>query len=82
MVSEFEKKVPESEKKVPDIDNKVLDFDKKHLKRDGGHIGRNVVQITMKMRTIVRIIQIILTVNVISWTHPFSGVVVLPLYRE
>ena len=39
---------PESEKKVPESD-------KKYLKKAGGHIGRNVVQITMKMRTIVRI---------------------------
>ena len=32
---------------------------KKYLKNAGGYIGRNVVQITMKMRTIVRIMQII-----------------------
>ncbi len=28
-------------------------FDK-HLKKAGGHIGRNVVEITIKMKTIVR----------------------------
>ena len=33
---------------------KVPEFDK-HLKKAGGHIGRNVVEITMKMKTIVRI---------------------------
>ena len=32
---------------------KVLEFDK-HLKRAGGYIGRNVVEITIKMKTIVR----------------------------
>ena len=32
---------------------KVPEFDK-HLKKDGGHIGRNVVEITIKMKTIVR----------------------------
>ena len=26
----------------------------KHLKKAGGHIGRNVVEITIKMKTIVR----------------------------
>ena len=31
---------------------KVPEFDK-HLKKAGGHIGRNVVEITIKMRTIV-----------------------------
>ena len=45
--------VPESEK--------VPESDKKYLKKVGGHIDRNVVQITMKMRTIVRIIQIIIS---------------------
>ena len=29
------------------------EFDK-HLKKAGGHIGRNVVEITIKMKTIVR----------------------------
>ena len=31
----------------------VPEFDK-HLKKAGGHIGRNVVEITIKMKTIVR----------------------------
>ena len=32
---------------------KVPEFDK-NLKKVGGHIGRNVVEITIKMKTIVR----------------------------
>ena len=32
---------------------KVPEFDK-HLKKAGGHIGRNVVEITIKMKTIVQ----------------------------
>ena len=32
---------------------KVSEFDK-HLKKSGGHIGRNVVEIPIKMKTIVR----------------------------
>ena len=32
---------------------KVPEFDK-HLKKAGGHIGRNVAEITLKMKTIVR----------------------------
>ena len=32
---------------------KVPEFDK-HLKKAGGHIGRNVVEIPIKMKTIVR----------------------------
>ena len=32
---------------------KVSEFDK-HLKKAGGHIGRIVVEITIKMKTIVR----------------------------
>ena len=32
---------------------KFSDFDK-HLKKSGGHIGRNVVEITIKMKKIVR----------------------------
>ena len=31
----------------------VPEFDK-HLKKTGGHIGQNVVEITIKMKTIVR----------------------------
>ena len=30
------------------------EFDKKHPKKARGHIGRNVVNITIKMQTIVR----------------------------
>ena len=63
-VPEFEKEVSESEK-VPETEmvpesEKVPESDKKYLKKSRGYIGRNVVQITIKMRTIVRIIQIIL----------------------
>ena len=32
---------------------KVPEFDK-HLKKAGGHISRNIVEITIKMKTIVR----------------------------
>ena len=32
---------------------KVPEFDK-HLKKAGGHIGRNVVEMTIKMKAIVR----------------------------
>ena len=32
---------------------KVPEFDK-HLKKAGGHIGRNVGEMTIKMKTIVR----------------------------
>ena len=32
---------------------KIPEFDK-HLKKAGGHIGRNIVEITIKMKTIVR----------------------------
>ena len=59
MAPEYDKKVPEFEKKVPESE-KVPESDKKYLKKAGGYIGRNVVQITMKMGTIVRIMQIIL----------------------
>ena len=55
MAPDYDKKVPESEK--------VPVFDKKYLKKTGGYIGRNVVQITMKMRTIVGITQIILIIK-------------------
>ena len=56
MAPDYDKKVPEFEKKVPESE-KVPEPDKKYLKKAGGHIGRNVVQITMKMRTLVRITQ-------------------------
>ena len=32
----------------------LRNFDNKHLKKTGGHTGRNVVEITTKMKTIVR----------------------------
>ena len=38
---------------APDNDKKVPESDKKYLKKAGGYTSRNVVQITMKMRTIV-----------------------------
>ena len=40
------KDVARSSKKVPEFD--------KHLKKTGGHISRNVVEIMIKMKTIVR----------------------------
>ena len=47
----------ESEQAIPvkDVDRspvKVPEFDK-HLKKAEGHIGRNIVEITIKMKTIV-----------------------------
>ena len=39
------KEVVQSSLKVPEFD--------KHLKKAGGHIGRNIVEITIKMKTIV-----------------------------
>ena len=69
MVPEFEKKVPATEKKVPDSKKKVPEpkkvpeSDKKYLKKAGGHISRNVVQIILKMKTIVRITHIILIIK-------------------
>ena len=41
---------------IKDVDRssvKVTEFNK-HLKKAGGHIGRNVVEITIKMKTIVQ----------------------------
>ena len=32
----------------------LRNLDNKHLKKAGGHIGRNVVEITIKMKTIVQ----------------------------
>ena len=43
----------DSIKDVVRISVKVPEFDK-HLKKAGGHIGRNIVEITIKMKTIVR----------------------------
>ena len=45
------KDVVQSSVKVPELD--------KHLKKVGGHIGRNIVEITVKMKTIVLMIKII-----------------------
>ena len=33
---------------------RLRNLDNKHLKKAGGHIGRNVMEITIKMKTIVR----------------------------
>ena len=33
---------------------RLKNFDNKHLKKTGGHIGRNLMEITIKMKTIVR----------------------------
>ena len=52
MAPNYDKKVPESEKKVPEF-KKASESDKKYLKKDGGHISCNIVQITIKMSTIV-----------------------------
>ncbi len=40
------KDVVQSSMKVPEFD--------KHLKKAGGHIGRNIVEITIKIKTIVQ----------------------------
>ena len=40
-------------KDVVQISMNIPEFDT-HLKKAGGHIGRNVVEITIKMKTIVR----------------------------
>ena len=42
----------DSIKDVIRISEKVPEFDK-HLKKAGGHIGRKLVEITIKMKTIV-----------------------------
>ena len=59
MAPNYDKKVPDFEKKVPES-KKVSELDKKYMKKARRHIGQNIVQITMKMRKIVRIIQIIM----------------------
>ena len=46
-------KAPDYDKKVTEFGKKIPEFDKKHLKKAGRHIGRNVVNITIKMRTTV-----------------------------
>ena len=61
-IVDYDLKVPEFEKKVPEFET-APESDIKYLKKARGHISRNVVQITMKMRTIVRIIQIILIIK-------------------
>ena len=45
---------------------KVPEFDK-HLKKVGGHIGRNVVEITIKKKKIVRKPLMIKLMNINSW---------------
>ena len=41
-------------KTIYDVYNQLWKFMTKHLKKAGGHIGRNVVEITIKMKTIFR----------------------------
>ena len=48
---------------------KVPEFDK-YLKKAGGHIGRNVVEITIKMKTIVRKPLMIKKHELVYNTHP------------
>ena len=56
MAPDYDKKVPDYAKKVPEFEKKVPESDKKYLKKAGGHISQNVVQITIKMRTIIQVI--------------------------
>ena len=37
----------------------TFEFDMKHLKKAEGHISRNIVDITMKMKTIVQIFKVV-----------------------
>ena len=63
---------------------KVPEFDK-HLKKAGGHIGRNVVEITIKMKTIVRkplMIKISLRVGNKSYLIEFDWLVFVSLPRS
>ena len=54
MAIESEQVIPmDSIKDVVRSSVKVPDFNK-HLKKARGHIGRNIVEITIKMKTIVR----------------------------
>ena len=46
-------KAPDYEVKVSMFEEGVPESDKKYLKKARGYIGQNVVQITIKMRTIV-----------------------------
>ena len=48
---------------------KVPEFDK-HLKKAGGHVGRNVVEITIKMKTIVQLFKF--EINSICFYHLFT----------
>ena len=41
----------------------LRNFDNKHLKKVGGHIGHLVVEITIKMKTIVRKLLMIKTIK-------------------
>ena len=51
---ELEQATPrDSIKEIVRISVKVPEFDK-HLKKPGGHIGRNIVEITIKMKTVVQ----------------------------
>ena len=45
--------VPDYDMTAPEFGRKVPEFDKKHPKKAGGDIDRNVVYITIKMRTLV-----------------------------
>ena len=48
-------RLTESELSTPvDSIKDVVPESDKHLKKAGGHIGRNVVEMTIKMKTIVR----------------------------
>ena len=66
------KDVVRSSVKVPESD--------KHPKKAGGHIGRNVVEITIKMKTIIRKPLMIRLFSVIS--KSFVGGGLTPLLRS
>ena len=59
---------PHSVKDVVQSSVKVPDFDK-HLKKAEGHIGRNVVEITIKMKTIVRKP---LMIRIVTWNYVYK----------
>ncbi len=54
-------------------------FDKKHLKKDCGHIGRKVVNITIKMKTIVR--KTLNDKNQVPIKHVNSIILILVLFN-
>ena len=82
MAPDYEKNVPDYDKKVPEFEKKAPESDKKYLKKTGGHIGRNVVQITIKMRTIVQITLIILyKIKRVSY-NCFRGEQIIPLFSK